>query len=170
MAATPLLFVLGAHPALMVAVLTLLDLLDCALVAVFSGDYRRGLCSNSQSYHVKDKALDVVQYAAALAAVSFSTQGRAALAAQWILPLLWLLLAWRTIGVALFIERGGVDRHYFVPFFDAIKEVLLVAVVMPLTLGLPASVSLVALVILAKLAFEVWKNGSFFLQRIEPVK
>jgi hypothetical protein len=88
-----------------------------------------------------DKLADLFQYLVAAHVLQYGLP-------TYIKPLVMLLIAWRSIGVGLFIAFK--DTRWLVPFFDGIKETM-VAYQFVSPQGLIA-------VCFAKVVFEFWKN------------
>lgn len=159
-AATPLLL---AAPALggggdrraslawLALLLTLLDGIDCNTLTMSSRTFAR--CYTSHWYQAGDKLLDQAQYAAALhlawAWPALGSGGVALLLAAWL---------WRSLGVATFLRSRAILWLAVCP--DVFKELLVLWWILP-----GAGWSVVALLVAAKVAFEVLKGSQVRLER-----
>ena len=147
---TPVLLLAYQSPLIMAVLLLVLDVVDCSrfhLYFIKEFGSRDEQCTHNYLYQATDKLIDIFQYAIAILILCkyvgspFHT-------------LSVYLLAWRTIGVMGFIYSK--NTIYLVPFFDCIKEIL---VLWWLCNGTPSS-TLVFIVCIAKIIFETWKNGN----------
>ena len=120
----PILFLFRYHPIWMVMALQMLDMNDSLGMKMVIQRWRKKkispklmpmLCQNSFKYQAVDKLIDILSYIVAVGLLQRYCFGAAP-------KLLWALIGWRMMGVALFCKTR--NAKFLILFADMIKEMI----------------------------------------------